>query len=225
MTTETMARAAVVLGATGMVGGYCLELLLADPAYGRVVTLGRRASGRTHPRLDEKVGDLDGLIDAERDAFAGADVFCCLGTTIRAAGSQDAFRRVDHDLPAHAARVASAAGARHFLLVTATGADPKSFFFYNRVKGEVERDVAAFPFQGVAILRPSLLLGERAERRPGEALGQRLAPLLNPVLRGPLRKMRAIHASTVAAAMVRLAKEGVRGTRIVKSDQIERLGR
>ena len=216
---------AVLLGATGLVGGHCLDLLLADPAFGRVTTLGRRPSGRAHPRLDERVGDVDRLIDADPEVFENADLFCCLGTTIRAAGSQEAFRRVDHDLPVHAARVASGAGARHVLLVSSGGANAGSRIFYSRVKGETEAEVAAFPFAGVALLRPSLLLGDRAEHRAGEAAAQRLAPIVAPLLRGPLRKFRAIHAATVAAAMVRLAKEGVRGTRVVESDQIERLGR
>ncbi len=218
-------RAAVLLGATGMVGGYCLERLLGDAAYGRVTTLGRRASGRAHPRLVERVGEVERLLDEHAAELAGADVFCCVGTTIAAAGSQEAFRRVDHDIPVKAARVASAAGARHFLLVTAAGADAGSRIFYNRVKGETEAAVAELPFQGVALLRPSLLLGERDERRPAEALAQRVAPLLSPLLRGPLRRYRAIHADTVAAAMVRLAREGVSGTRAVESDEIERLGR
>jgi uncharacterized protein YbjT (DUF2867 family) len=168
---------------------------------------------------------VERLLDEHASAFAGADVFCCVGTTIRAAGSQEAFRRVDHDLPVKAARVASAAGARHFLLVSAAGADAGSRIFYNRVKGETEAEVAALPFAGVALLRPSLLLGDRGESRPAEALAQRLAPLLSPLLAGPLRRYRAIHARTVAAAMVRLAKEGVSGSRTMESDQIERLGR
>ena len=217
-------RSAVLLGATGLVGGHCLDLLLADPAYGRVTTLGRRASGRAHPRLDERVGEVEGLV-GEHASFAGADVFCCLGTTIRAAGSQEAFRRVDHDIPVHAARVASAQGARHFLLVSAAGADAGSRVFYNRVKGETEAEVGAFPFAGVALLRPSLLLGDRQERRPAEAAAQKVAPLLAPLLVGPLRKYRAVHASVVAAALVKLARAGVRGTRVLESDEIERLGR
>jgi uncharacterized protein YbjT (DUF2867 family) len=225
MSVQISPHAAVLLGATGLVGGHCLELLLGDAEYGRVVVLGRRASGRAHPRLDERVGDVERLLDEHASGFGGADVFCCVGTTIRAAGSQEAFRRVDHDLPVHAARVASGAGARHFLLVSAAGADAGSRVFYNRVKGETEAAVAALPFAGVALLRPSLLLGNRAERRPAEALAQKVAPLLSPLLRGGLRKYRAIHAATVAAALVRLAKEGVRGTVVVESDQIERLGR
>jgi uncharacterized protein YbjT (DUF2867 family) len=96
--------------------------------------------------------------------------------------------------------------------------------FYNRVKGEVERDVAAVGFEGLAILRPSLILGDRAERRPAERLAQALAPLAAPLLLGPLRKYRAIRAQSVAAAMVRLAKEGFRGVRVLESDEVERVG-
>lgn len=219
-----MMRSALLLGATGLVGGHCLDLLLADSAITRVVTLGRRPSGRSHAKLDERVGSMDRMAD-HADAFAVSDVFCCVGTTIRVAGSREAFRRVDHDIAARAAEMASERGARHFLLVSSMGADPGSRIFYNRVKGETEADVAALPFAGVALLRPSLLLGQRAEARTGEAVAQRVFPLLSPFMRGPLRKYRAVEARTVAAAMLRLASEGVRGVRIVESDEIERLGR
>lgn len=217
------ARSALVLGATGLVGGHCLDLLLADGAWTRVAALGRRPAPREHPKLEQRTADFDRL-EEHADAFAADDVFCCLGTTIRAAGSREAFRRVDHDYPLAAARLASARGARHFLLITALGADPASRVFYNRVKGEVERDVAALPFAGVALVRPSLLLGGRAERRPGEALAQKVAPVLNPLLVGPLRRYRAIPVRTVARAMVRLAMEGIEGVRVVESDELAALG-
>ncbi|MFL5382206.1 MAG: NAD(P)H-binding protein [Longimicrobiaceae bacterium] len=204
-------------------GGLCLELLLADGAWSRVTALVRRPTGRAHPRLAEVVADFDRL-DERADAFAADDVFCCLGSTIRKAGSQEAFYRVDHDYPVAAARLASARGARRFLLVTALGADAGSRIYYNRVKGEVERDVAAFPFEGVALLRPSLILGPRGERRTAEALAQRLAPLAAPLLVGPLRRYRAVGAEAVARAMVRLARDGFRGVRVVESDELAALG-
>jgi len=218
------ARTALVLGATGLVGGLCLEMLLADGAWERVTALGRRPTWRTHPRLVEVVADFDQL-DVQADAFAATDVFCCLGSTIRKAGSQAAFYRVDHDYPVAAAKLASEHGARRFLIVTALGGNPGSRVFYNQVKGEVERDVSALPFEGVAILRPSLILGPRDERRRAEALAQKLAPPAAPLLWGPLRKYRAIRAERVAGAMVRLAREGFRGVRILESDEIERVGR
>ena len=221
--TDTAGRTALVLGATGLVGGRCLALLLEDGAWSRVTALVRRPTGRAHPRLAEVVVDFDRM-EERGDAFAADDVFCSLGSTIAKAGSQEAFYRVDHDYPVAAARLASARGARRFLLVTALGSDAGSRIFYNRVKGEVERDVAAFPFEGVALLRPSLILGPRGERRTGEALAQRLAPLAAPLLVGPLRKYRAIRADAVARAMVRLAREGFRGVRVVESAALAALG-
>jgi uncharacterized protein YbjT (DUF2867 family) len=218
----TAGRTAVLLGATGLVGGHLLALLLGDARWSRVSVLARRSTGRTHPRLEERIGDLAGM-ESHADAFAGADVFCCLGTTIRAAGTQEAFYRVDHDLPVEAARVASAAGARQFLLVSSLGANPASRVFYNRVKGETERDVAAYPFGGVALLRPSLLLGERADRRLAEGIGQRLAPLGSLLLFGPLRRYRALPGARVAEAMLHLAGEGIQGVRVVESDEIARI--
>ena len=214
---------ALLLGATGLVGGHVLDLLLGDPAYGRVVVLGRRSIDREHPKLRQHVADL-GRLEEHAALFAVDDVFCCLGTTIRAAGSREAFLRVDLDYPRAVAEAAARNGAERFLLVTALGADADSSVFYNRVKGEVEDAVRTLPFQEVAILRPSLILGERAERRPAEALAQRLAPRLNPLLRGPLRRYRAVEAETVARAMLRLAKAGGRGVRIVESDGIQALG-
>ncbi|MBW3571192.1 MAG: NAD(P)H-binding protein [Gemmatimonadetes bacterium] len=214
---------ALLLGATGLVGGHVLDLLLHDPAYGRVVVLGRRPVDREHPKLQQHVADLGRL--EEHAALFGVDaVFCCLGTTIRAAGSREAFRRVDHDYVVGAARVAAAAGARRYLLVTAAGADPRSRIFYNRVKGQAEEGVRAQPLESVVILRPSLILGDRAERRPGEALAQRVMPALGWMMVGPLRRYRAVDARTIARAMVRLAKARAPGVRTVESDEIQEIG-
>jgi len=216
-------RTAAVLGATGLVGGHCLELLLRDGEWSRVTVLARRALRRVHPRLAERVADFDRL-DEHADAFEVDDVFCCLGTTIKQAGSQEAFRRVDHDYVLRSAQLAHERGARRFLLVSALGADAGSRVFYNRVKGEAERDVLALAFEGVALLRPSLLLGRRSEHRAGEAFAQMAAPIVSPLLVGPLRKYRAIPAAAVARAMVRLAKERVTGVRVVENDEIATLG-
>lgn len=216
-------RSALLLGATGLVGGHVLDLLLDDPAYGGVRVLGRRPVPREHPELRQETVDFDRLRDCA-ELVRAQDVFCCLGTTIRAAGSREAFRRVDLDYPRAVAEAAARNGAERFLLVSAMGADAGSSIFYNRVKGEAEDAVRTLPFQEVVILRPSLLLGERAEHRPGEALAQRVMPRLSPLMRGPLRRYRPVHAAAVARAMVRLAKAGGRGVRVVESDAIEALG-
>lgn len=214
---------ALLLGATGLVGGHVLDLLLNDPAYTRVTVLGRRPIARMHPKLDQRTADFDRLRDHEI-SFAVDHVFCCLGTTIAQAGSQEAFRRVDHDYVVEAARLAAQHGARRYLVVTAAGANARSRIFYNRVKGETEDAVRALPLDGVVILRPSLLIGERDGTRTGESIAQKVVPALDWMLVGPMRRYRSIHASTVARAMVRLAKEAPRGVRVVESDEIQAIG-
>ncbi|CAN5496835.1 oxidoreductase [soil metagenome] len=215
-------RTALLLGATGLVGGHCLNFLLNDESYGRVSVLGRRPLEREHPKLEQHLVDFDRLEDsAER--IRAQDVFCCLGTTIKKAGSQEAFRRVDFEYPLQSARIAARQEMERFLIVTAIGADPGSRIFYNRVKGEVEEAVRALPFESLVILRPSLLLGEREEMRPGERLAEPAMRALSPLMLGPARKYRPIEARKVAAAMVRLAKEGRQGVRIVESDEIARI--
>jgi uncharacterized protein YbjT (DUF2867 family) len=214
---------ALLLGATGLVGGHVLDLLLADPAYRRVTVLTRRPLARMDSKLDQRTADFDRLRDHEI-SFAVDDVYCCLGTTIAQAGSEDAFRRVDHDYVVEAARLASEHGGRRFLLVSAAGANAKSRIFYNRVKGEAEDAVLALPLEGGAILRPSLLLGERTEHRAGESMAQRIMPAMGWMFVGPLRRYRAIEASTVARAMVRLAKQRTHGVRVLESDEIQRIG-
>ncbi|MBB4636168.1 oxidoreductase [Longimicrobium terrae] len=216
-------RAALLLGATGLVGGHVLDLLLASPAYGRVTVVGRRALDREHPRLVQHVTDMDRMAD-HPEWFAVDDVFCCLGTTIAAAGSQEAFRRVDHDYVVQAAELAARGGAVRYLLVSSSGANARSRIFYSRTKGEAEDGVRATTIPGVTLLRPSLLMGEREEHRAGEALAQKVAPVLNRVLVGPLRRYRGVDAHVVAQAMVRLAQDEPRGVRVVESEQIQELG-
>ncbi len=212
-------RTALLLGATGLVGRHCLDLLLADAAYEAVVTLGRRPLRRSHPKLTHHVVDFDRLADAA-SLIEARDVFCCLGTTMKKAGSKEAFRKVDFDYPVAAARIAAANGAEQYLLVSALGADARSRFFYNRVKGEVEEAIGAFPFDGVYVLRPSLITGDREEARAGEQVSEWVLKALSFVLRGPLRKYRPIEARTIARAMVAMAKGRPGGLRVIESDQI-----
>ena len=197
-------RTAVLLGATGLVGRHTLARLAADPRWTRVVTLDRRPVARVSERHEPHVVDLDRL-DASAGLLACDDLFCALGTTIRQAGSQAAFRRVDLEIPAEAARVARAAGATQMLLVSSMGADARSRIFYNRVKGEVEAAVAAAGFEAVQTVRPSLLTGDRTEPRVGERVGEAVLGILRPLLVGPLKDLRPTAADDVAAALVALA--------------------
>jgi len=146
------------------------------------------------------------------------DVFCCLGTTIKQAGSQEGFRRVDHDYVVAVARAGLRCGATQFLLVSAVGADPASRIFYSRVKGETEAAVRQLPYRAVQIFRPSLLLGKRSAFRLGERVAMLTAPILSLALLGRLRRYRPIAAATVAQAMVAIAKESPRGPNVFEYD-------
>lgn len=191
----------MVLGASGLTGGLVLEGLLATPAVTCVVAPVRRPLAIEHPKLSQHVVDFDAL-EAHAAIFPVDAVVCCLGTTIRKAGSRDAFRKVDHDYALAAARLAKMAGARAFILMSAVGASATSSVFYSRVKGELEDAVRALRFSHLAVYHPSLLLGNRDEQRTAESLGMTVMPLANYGLIGPLKRYRAISAETVAAAMV-----------------------
>jgi uncharacterized protein YbjT (DUF2867 family) len=212
-----MSRTALLAGATGLVGSSVLQFLLTDAAWSRVITVGRRRVAQSHEKLEQRILDL-GAIEAVSDLPHADDIFCCLGTTISQAGSQQAFRRVDHDFVVGLARTGIRLGATQFLLVSAVGADPESRIFYSRVKGEAEAAVRKLPFRAVQIFRPSLLLGNRGEFRLGERVGMLAAPIMPLFLPGRLRRYRPISASSVAGAMVHTAREARRGTNVYEYD-------
>jgi uncharacterized protein YbjT (DUF2867 family) len=176
----------------------------------------RRPLALTHPKLAVDLVDFERLGDV---AFRRVDdVYCCLGTTIAAAGSRAAFRRVDLDYPLGIARAALAAGARRFLFVSAMGADARSAVFYNRVKGELEQAVAALGYRSAIAFRPSLLSGEREQYR----LGERAALAVLQPLRSLLpRKYRPVSAAAVAQAMLRHAAESPAGFTVIESDAMQ----
>jgi len=217
-------RTALVAGGSGLVGGHVLRQLLEDPDYDRVTALTRRPLALTHKKLVQRVVDFDRL--AEVGDFPRVhDVFCCLGTTIKQAGSQEAFRKVDLAYVVELGRMAVRHRASQFLVVTAVGADPRSRVFYNRVKGEAEEAVRRLQFDAIQIFRPSLLLGSRPQSRPAESIARVLSPLVAWAFLGPLARYRPIKAATVARAMVRIAREAPRGAHVYESDAIRRLGR
>jgi uncharacterized protein YbjT (DUF2867 family) len=205
-------------GASGLVGREVLSRLLAPGEPFQVVAPSRAPLGLASARLQNPVYDVK---TAQRRGDSGlqrslaglkADVWiCALGTTMAKAGNQAAFVAVDRDLVLKFAGIARALGARHAILVSSVGANPRSGSFYLRVKAEAERGLAEQNFPRVDILRPGLLLGDRDERRPAEHLAQMLAPIYNPFLLGPLARYRAIPAGTVADAVVGLAKGGGSG--------------
>ncbi|MDD2055294.1 oxidoreductase [Pseudomonas putida] len=205
----------LLAGATGLTGEHLLDRLLNEPTVSRVLAPSRRPLAE-HPHLENPVGDpqvflpqLSGRVDI---------AYCCLGTTIKQAGSQEAFRAVDHDMVVAFAKRAREMGARHLIVVSAIDADPKSKVFYNRVKGEMEESLKQQGWPQLTIARPSLLLGERIEPR----LGEQLAGPLSKLIPG---KYRGIEACHLARALWRLALEEQDGVRIVESDELRRLGK
>jgi uncharacterized protein YbjT (DUF2867 family) len=211
-------RSAILLGATGLVRSHCLHRLLESADYDQVIAVSRRPLKQAHEWPDKlqviEVPSFDRLGGALQNV-AARDVYCCLGTTIRQAGTKAEFHKVDYGYALEFAHQMRANGAQHFLLVSALGADARSPIFYNRVKGLLERDIAALNYPRLSIFRPSFLVGESGEKRLGEALGLRFAKVISPFLRGPLAAMHPIGGADVAFAMMAAAtKPAVEKTNI-----------
>src|SRR6202167_3994548 len=209
---ESAGRVALVAGSSGMVGGQLLPLLLQAPQYTRVHALSRRPLPFDHPRMANRVVRFEASLQAQLKGLQCQDAFCCLGTTIRDAGSQAAFRAVDHDLVLEFSQLALNFGAERLVVVSALGANAASKNFYMRVKGEMEKALEAMRFRALDIMQPSLLLGSRRDLRPLELGAQVAMWLVNPLLLGSWARFRAIPAATVAAAMCGVAHSGRRGT-------------
>jgi uncharacterized protein YbjT (DUF2867 family) len=215
-------RTAILIGATGLIGSYVLQNLLAEERYQRVKVFGRKKMDVSHPKLEQHIIDFDNP-QSWSALINGDDVFCCLGTTIRTAGSQEAFRKVDLEYPLSFGKAAAANGVSQYLLISSLGADDKSSNFYLRTKGEIEHLLQELKFSSFIALRPSMLLGPRKEFRAGELVGKFFMRVFFFLFLGTLKKYRAIHAATVAKAMVRLALSGSTGYRVFQSDEIQRL--
>ncbi len=215
-----MNHSALLLGASGLVGGHCLNLLLEDDHYDLVRIFVRKELPIQHKKLQQRVVDFDQL-EYYAEQMKVNDIYCCLGTTIKKAGSQDNFYKVDFTYPFEVSRIAIRQGVEQFLIVTAMGASPQSKVFYNRVKGNIEEALAKLNFRTLMIFRPSFLLGHRPETRTGERIGIFLFRLFSFLLIGRWRKFRAIPARTVAEAMITMAKLNLQGTADYNSDAIQ----
>jgi len=216
-------RRALLIGATGLTGGHLLQRLLSDRRYDAIHVLSRRPLPVREDRLHSYVVDFNDL-PPEHTAFRVDDVYCCLGTTIRQAGSRERFRQVDYDYPMMTARAARAGGAATMVAMSALKADPGSGNFYLRTKGELERDLQRLAFRRLVLVRPSLLIGRRENKRLLEGAGMWLLPKLAFLMQGPLKPFRAIEAGVVARAMHHLAWQAAAGTRVVSSAELQLLG-
>src|SRR5229473_3297707 len=210
-------RNALVAGGTGLVGTELLTLLGEENRYGRITSLARRETVAVG-RIENRIVSFDHLDRSELPKVE--DAYCCLGTTRRVAGSDDAFRKVDFDYVLAYARAAHRAGAVRFLLVSATGANVESRFLYTRVKGQVEAAVTALGFHVVGVVRPSFLIGRRAKARGRETAAIVLSRAITPIMVGPLRRFRPIEARTVAAGLIHLAFNAPKGVSVLSSEKI-----
>ncbi|WP_044640008.1 oxidoreductase [Risungbinella massiliensis] len=215
-------KKALVLGATGLIGKHLVEFLLYNPIYDTVRVLTRKPLELDHPQLEQHIISFDQLAD-HADYFQVDEVFCCLGTTMKKAQSKQNFRKVDYHYPLEAAKIAKQQECTQFVVVTSMGANPKSFFFYSKVKGELEQALQQLSFPMLHIFRPSLLLGEREEFRMGEQSAEFLSRFTSFLLQGMLRKYHPIEAKVVAEAMSKIASFNIKGTYIYSSDEIERI--
>jgi uncharacterized protein YbjT (DUF2867 family) len=210
-------KTALVAGATGLIGSELLTLLLADPIYDKVIAITRKPLETSHPKLVNVVISFDEL-EASKQDIKGDDVFCCLGTTMKKAGSKEKFRKVDFEYPLALANVTLQMGASKFLLVSAMGAHRKSAFYYNQVKGEVEEAIGQVGYPAFHIFRPSLLLGKRDEHRSGEEAAKTFYKLFDFLIP---KRIKGIHGRAVAAAMIHHAKTNSTGNFIHDSGSMQ----
>lgn len=220
MKIQKAQKTALLFGATGLVGGYCLRELLDSPLYSTVKVFNRRKMEINHPKFQEYLINFDELADYA-DWIVGDDVFCCLGTTRKKAGSKEAFSQVDFTYVLELAKIAAKNKANQILLVSSVGADKDSLFFYSQVKGEIEEAIQNLKYWSVHIFRPSLLLGNRNETRITEGLAMAASRLFNLVTDKVAPKYSAVRAEQVAIAMLKAAQRIDGGTFIYESDEIQ----
>ena len=199
-----MSKTAIILGATGLTGHLVLEKLLANKAYGKVKVFSRKACGRKHPKLEEHLGDILKLEQFEVE-FTGDEVHCCIGTTREKTPDRALYRAIDFGIPSSAALLAKTNNIPVFVVVSAIGANINSSFFYNRTKGEMENAVLEAAIDKTYILRPSIIAGNRKERRKGEKMSIAIFKFMKPLLFGRMKRYRAIEAEAIANCMIRLA--------------------
>ncbi len=204
MTLKTKDKTALIFGATGLIGSQLTNLLLSNDHYEKVKIFVREKSQIQHPKLIQVVSDLSNPEEIANE-ITGDELFCCLGTTRKKAGSEKAFEYVDLELPLKIAQIALKNEVRKYLVVSSIGAKPHSRNFYLRTKGKMEQGLLEFNFENICIVRPSILLGHRKERRTGEEIGKFMVEILPFLFVGPLKKYKGIQAETVARAMIKLA--------------------
>ena len=215
-------KTGLIIGSTGLIGSHLLDLLLESQEYDKVITFVKRDSGIQHPKLKQHIIDFD-KPETYKELVVGDDFFCSIGTTIKKAGSQDAFRKVDFEYPKQFASLAQQNKVNQFLIITSLGADANSSNFYLKTKGEIQDFLKNCAFESISILQPSLLLGNRTEFRLGEKMGVYFMKLFSFLFIGNLKKYKAIQSEAVAKAMFIIAQKNYKGFQIIESDSIQEI--
>lgn len=214
-------KTAILLGATGLTGGYLLKILLNDPQYEKVKVFSRSSVGFTHKKLEEHLVDLLQLEKYKND-FHADEVYCCIGTTKSKTPDKETYKKIDFGIPVSAAKLCRENNISTFLVISSLGADANSSVFYNKVKGEMQHEVLE---QGIAhtyIFQPSLIAGNREEERFFEKLGIKGMKVFNKLLVGSFKKYRSIRPETIAKAMHICANSGYHKI-LIESDEIQQI--
>jgi uncharacterized protein YbjT (DUF2867 family) len=214
-------RTAIIFGSTGLIGNLLLEELIQSEEYQKIKIFIRQPIEISHAKIEEFVVDFS-RPDTFMPEIQGDDLFICLGTTIKKAGSVKKMEEIDRDLPVRLASKAVENDVKRIAVVSSLGANAQSSNYYLRIKGEMEREILKLEFENIAIVRPSMLLGERKEKRAGELVGKVVMKTLHPLLIGKMKKYRGIHGRDVAKAMISILKEE-QSKNIYMSDELQKI--
>lgn len=215
-------KTALVAGGTGLVGSELIKTLIDDPIFDRILLVTRKSMNLDSPKIEEHILNFE-LLSEFNPKLPIDYVFCCLGTTIKKAGTKEKFRKVDYEYVVGLGKKAVEWETEKFLVVTALGANPKSKIFYNRVKGETEEALRTLKMKHLFIFRPSLLMGDRQESRAGEKTAINIYKVINPLFFGKLKKYKGIMAGQVAHSLVVTAKENNNQLQILESNEMQDL--
>lgn len=213
-----MKKTAIILGATGLTGSLLLKKLLKDPAFEKIILFARSSAGENSPKIEEHLIDMFQL-EKYSQAFKADVVFCCIGTTKAKTPDNETYKKIDYGIPVTAAKLAKQNGIETFIVISAMGADENSGIFYNKTKGEMQRDVLKQQIKNTYILQPSLIAGDRDENRLGEKIATFFMKIFGFLVP---KKYKIIKAETIAEAMLILAKEDY-SEKIITSEKIKEI--
>jgi len=217
-----MKKTAIILGASGLTGGLLLDQLIDDERYKSIKLFSRSKIEDLPNKVTQYIGDLLEIEQFKND-FTGDHVFCCIGTTKAKTPDKDLYKKIDYGIPVSAAKLAKANGIETFLVISALGADANSSVFYNKTKGEMERDVLKQNIKKTFIFQPSLIGGDREESRTLEAIGKAVFKIIQPLFFGKLKKYKITDPEKMAQAMINLANSENHAEVIITSTDIKRI--